>query len=105
MVYLYRLKAPEKLARTVFLDYLRQVNSLKEQPQWYNALTSNCTTNIRSHVAPFNPDARFDWRIIVNGFINKMLYERKAIDTSLPFPELKTRSLIIERAKKSRPIL
>jgi hypothetical protein len=28
-----------------------------------------------------------------------MLYERRAVDTSLPFPELKKRSLINERAK------
>ena len=100
-VYLYHLKASEKLARTVFLDYLRQVNSLKEHPQWYNALTSNCTTNIQNHVAPFNPDARFDWRIIVNGFVDEMLYERKSIDTSMPFAELKKRSLINERAKRA----
>lgn len=100
-VYLYRLQASKDLIRKVFLDYLRQVNSLKEHPQWYNALTSNCTTNIRNHIAPFNPGARFDWRIIVNGFIDKMLYERQAITTSMPFAELKKRSLINERAKKA----
>jgi len=98
-VYLYRLNAPADLIRKVFLDYLREVNSLKEHPQWYNALTDNCTTSIRGHTAPYNPDARFDWRIIVNGFIDEMLYERKMIDTSLPFPELKKRSLINEKAK------
>lgn len=98
-VYLYRLKASPALIRKVFLDYLREVNSLKERPEWYNALTSNCTTNIRGHTAPYNPDTRLDWRIIVNGFVDEMLYESKTIDTSLPFPELKKRSLINERAK------
>jgi hypothetical protein len=98
-VYLYRLNASPDLTRKVFLDYLREVNSLKERPEWYNALTGNCTTSIRGHTAPYNPDARIDWRIIVNGFIDKMLYERKTIDTSLPFKELKERSLINERAK------
>ncbi len=98
-VYLYRLKASPDLARKVFLSYLREVNSLKERPEWYNALTSNCTTNIRGHTAPYNPDARLDWRFIVNGFIDEMLYERKTVDTSLPFQELKKRSLINERAK------
>jgi len=98
-VYLYRLNAPADLARKVFLSYLREVNSLKEHPEWYNALTSNCTTNIRGHAAPYNPDARLDWRIIVNGFIDEMLYERKTVDTSLPFPELKKRSLINDWAK------
>jgi len=98
-VYLYRLKASADLARKVFLDYLREVNSLKERPEWYNALTGNCTTSIRGHIAPYNPDARPDWRLIVNGYIDEMLYERKTIDTSLPFAELKKRSLINEKAR------
>jgi hypothetical protein len=98
-VYLYRLNASSDLIRKVFLDYLREVNSLKERPEWYNALTGNCTTSIRGHTAPYNPDARIDWRIIVNGFLDEMLYERKTVDTSLPFKELKKRSLINERAK------
>lgn len=98
-VYLYRLNASPDLARKAFLSYLREVNSLKERPEWYNALTSNCTTNIRGHTVPYNPGARHDWRIIVNGFVDEMLYEGKVVDTSLPFPELKKRSLINERAK------
>jgi hypothetical protein len=98
-VYMYRLKAPADLIRKVFLDYLREVNSLKERPEWYNALTGNCTTSIRGHTAPYNPDARFDWRIIVNGFIDELLYERKTVDTTLPLLELKKRSLINGRAK------
>jgi len=97
-VYLYRLNASTDFVRSVFLDYLREVNSLKDRPEWYNALTGNCTTGIRSHATPYNPDAYLDWRIIVNGFVDEMLYERKAVDTSLPFPELKKRSLINERA-------
>jgi hypothetical protein len=98
-VYLYRLRAPLDLVRKVFLDYLQDVNSLKERPEWYNALTDNCTTTIRGHIAPYNPEARFDWRIIVNGFVDELVYERKAVDTNLPFRELKKRSLINERAK------
>ena len=98
-VYLYRLNASSDIIRKIFLDYLREVNSLKERPEWYNALTGNCTTSIRGHTAPYNPDARIDWRIIANGFLDEMLYERKTIDTSLPFKELKKRSLINERVK------
>ena len=90
---------PADLVRRIFLDYLRKVNSLKERPEWYNALTDNCTTSIRVQAAPYNPDDRLDWRIIVNGFMDEMLYERRAVDTSLLFPELKKRSLINERAK------
>ena len=98
-VYLYRLDYSADLVRRIFLDFLRELNALKDRPEWYNALTGNCMTSIRINTAPYNPDARIDWRLIVNGFIDEMLYERRAVDTSLPFPELKKRSLINERAK------
>jgi hypothetical protein len=98
-VYLYRLKATPVFAREVFLSYLREVNRLKERPEWYNALTENCTTSIRKHTMPYNPNARLDWRMVVNGYIDEMLYERKLIDTSFPFAELKKRSYINPKAK------
>ena len=98
-VYLYRLKADPGLIRKVFLDYLRQVNRINVHPEWYNALTSNCTTNIRAHTAPFTPN-RFDWRIIVNGYVDRMLYERGVVDRSMPFEELKRKSYINPRAQE-----
>ena len=98
-VYLYRVNAPPETARKVFLSYLKEVNRLKERPEWYNALTENCTTSIRQHTAPYNPKARLDWRLIVNGYIDEMLYERGTIDTNLPFAELKKQSYINPRAQ------
>lgn len=98
-VYLYRLNISPEISRKIFLSYLEEVNRLKSTPQWYNAMTGNCTTSIRRHTMPYNPDARLDWRLIVNGYIDEMLYERKFIDTTLPFAELKKRSYINPRAK------
>lgn len=98
-VYLYRLNASPEVARKVFLSYLGEVNRLKEQSQWFNALTDNCTNSIRQHTKPYNPNARLDWRLIVNGYIDEMLYESKTIDTSLPFVELKKRSYINPKAQ------
>ena len=48
-LYLYRLKNPPAQARAVLLDYLKEVNRLDSQPEWYNALVHNCTTTIRHH--------------------------------------------------------
>jgi len=98
-VYLYRLNVSPEFNRQVFLSYLNEVNRLKEQPQWYNALTDNCTTSIRKHTMPYLPNANPDWRLIVNGYIDEMLYERNRLDTSLPFAELKKRSYINQNAK------
>jgi len=98
-VYLYRLKTSPKIARKVFLDYLRHVNKLKQGPEWYNAMTSNCTTNIWEHTAPYNPDAKLDWRILINGYVDEFIYEQGRLDRSLPFAELKARSHVNARAK------
>ncbi len=45
-VYIFRTTVPPALARQIFLDYLERVNELHNTPEWYNALTNNCTTNI-----------------------------------------------------------
>jgi len=98
-VYLYRLTTPPERARAVLLDYLAEINRLARNPKWYNAATHNCTTTIRhhvQHVAPANP---WDWRILVNGHIDELGYERGTVDTSLPFDELRRKSEISERAK------
>ncbi len=98
-VYLYRLKAQPEIIRKVFLDYLREVNRLKDAPEWYNALTDNCTTALRGHTAPYNPHAKLDWRIIVNGFGDQFIYEEKILDQSLPFEKLKAVSHVNARGR------
>jgi hypothetical protein len=98
-VYLYRLLTPPELAREVLLDYLEEINQLAEKPRWYNAFRYNCTTAIRHHVQNVAPKNPFDWRILVNGRIDELGYERGNIDTSMPFDELKQISEITERAK------
>ncbi len=98
-VYLYRLKASPELIRLIFMDYLRSVNTLTESPEWYNALTVNCTTAIWRHIVPYYPKAKFDWRILASGHADEMVYELGAVDQTLPFQELKRRSLINERSK------
>jgi len=97
-VYLYRLNVPLEFTRKVLLDYLAEVNSLKEHPEWYRALFTNCTTSILRHTTPYNPNPRFDYRFIVNGYLDEMLNERKLIDQGLPFVELKKLSHINAKA-------
>lgn len=94
-VYLYRLKA--RFLKESFLEYVRTVNELHETPRWYNAITNNCTTAIR-HQRAANERAPWDWRMLVNGLGDQLLYERSGIDNSMPFSELKRLSHINERA-------
>jgi hypothetical protein len=41
----------------------------------------------------------FDWRILVNGYLDELLYEKGILDPSRPFAEVKAASLIDDRAK------
>lgn len=95
-VYLYRLNAPR--AREAFLEYVRAINELHEAPRWYNAITNNCTTGIRNQRATADRQP-WDWRMLVNGLGDQLLYERGAIDRSLPFADLRKRAHINARAR------
>lgn len=98
-VYLYRLRAPVARARAILLDYVRSMNALAATPAFYNAATQNCTTTIRVHTRNTGGTLHYDWRLLVNGYIDQMLYEQGAIDTSLPFAALRARSNIDARAR------
>lgn len=97
-VCLYRLQATLEQERKLFLDYLRRANELHEHAEWYNALTENCTTAIRTQrdVADRAP---WNWRMLLNGHLDELLYERGLIVTNLPFAELKKGSNINARAR------
>jgi Domain of unknown function (DUF4105) len=98
-IYLYHTTAPLDRVRQRFLEYVRSLNALRTQPRWYNAITTNCTTSIRSQ-HPSNERVPWDWRILLNGKADELLYKDRALVTGgLPFAELKQRSLIDERAK------
>jgi hypothetical protein len=98
-VYLYHTTVSAEHARGRFLEYIDTLNHLRDNPRWYNAVTTNCTTSIRSQHA-VTLRAPWDWRILVNGKGDEMMYQRGALVTGgLPFSELKQRSRINDAAK------
>jgi hypothetical protein len=99
-VYLYRLRMTPERARSLFLEYLRQANALRDHPRWYNAATQNCTTSIRLNAdAARGSRSPFDWRILLNGSIDGLLAERGALAADLPFTEYQRRSHINAAAR------
>jgi hypothetical protein len=98
-VYLYRLTTSVPDARALLIDYLEEVNRLAQQPQWYNALTHNCTTTIRRHAQHVGVRNPLRWQIIANGHLDELAYDRGQIDTSLPFEEVRERSYVTDVAQ------
>ena len=98
-VRLYRLDVPVPVARALLLAYAGHVDRLASEPAWYNALTSNCTTNIRLHVGELGLAGPLNWRLYANKYSDELLYRRGALDTTLSFEELHRRSDITDAAR------
>jgi hypothetical protein len=98
-VYLYRTRVPPAQARRLFLDYVRDINRLVEQPAFYNTLTTNCTTAILFHARASGGMARYNWKVLFSGYAPAYAYEIGRLDTRLPFADLKRLSHINARAQ------
>jgi hypothetical protein len=95
-VYLYRLLATKEQARAMLEAYLDEMNRLVDEPKFYNALTRNCTTTIRIHANAVRKDAPppIDWRLILSGHVDELLFDRGGVESKIPFAELRQVSRI-----------
>jgi hypothetical protein len=98
-VYLFRTNAPKENVRRLFLDYFKTINSLRDQPQFYNTLTTNCTTNVIMHTKVNPGGGHYSWKVLLSGYAPQYAYERGRLDASIPFAELKQRSHINDAAR------
>lgn len=94
-VYLYPLNVSPQTARRLLESYLMEMNMLVDNPEFYNALSRNCTTTIHLHANAITPNSTpLDWRLIASGHLDELLYEREMVSQRLPFSELRRRSRI-----------
>lgn len=100
-VQLYRIRAAADKGRALLLDYVKEINAIAEQPRWYNALTHNCTTTIWQHTRAVGSGPTFDWRLLANGYLVDLAFERDSVNTSIGLDELKRRSNITARARSA----
>ncbi len=97
--YLYRLNTSPDDARRLLRVYLARINELADRPEFYHLLTNSCTINIVRYANAAGRAGRFDIRHLLNGLIDSYLYHSGRVDTTLPFDELRRRSLINEAAQ------
>jgi hypothetical protein len=100
-VYLYRTRASPETARAIFLTYVAYLNGLRAHPEWYNAVTRNCTTTLDKQISAEQSDPQpWNYQFLLNGTLDKLLYDRNRLVTGgLPFPVLKEREHINAGAK------
>lgn len=101
-VYLYPIRATFEQVRGVFLQMLRRAQALEQQPEFYNTLTNNCTTNILDAVNMIaSPPIPFGVKILLAGYADALAYERGLIDTELSLEPARARFQVNERAREA----
>ena len=97
-VYALRTQVALENGRKLFLDYIHSMNKLREHPRFYNTLTTNCTTQVLRHVWAFGSDARYNWQILLSGYVPEYLYENDTLMPGMSLDEVMRRSLVNEKA-------
>ncbi len=97
-VQLYRLRTPPEAARRLLLGYVADANALSTTPEFYNSLTTNCTTTIVKMIRAVGDMIPLDWRLVVNGYLPGYVFDQGVLDTRLPLAELTARAHIDSQA-------
>lgn len=98
-VYVYRVRGPIENGRRLLTEYINKINNLNNNPEFYNTLTTNCTTNIWFHTRVNPGHLPFSWKILASGYVPEYVYESGMLDTSMPFQELQRRAYVNPRAQ------
>lgn len=86
-VRLYPIQTEKERMQAVFVDILKRANKLGMEPEFYNTLWNNCTTNIIKHARRFSdkPIPFWDLRYLFPENIDKIAYKLNMIDTHLSY--------------------
>jgi len=94
-VYMYQINAKLEDMKKVFLNYIKKINELKNTPEFYNTLTTNCTTTIWNNSLINYVDMKFNWQILVSGYTANYLYDNGLLKSyGLSFKELQEKAYI-----------
>ncbi len=102
-VYLYRLRGDLGMWREFFLTTVDEMNQLREEPAFYNVITHNCTTSLYA-LLPAEDRGRWDWRVLVNGRLDELLWRRGVLasgQTWSDFDSFRELSRINQRAQEA----
>jgi hypothetical protein len=100
-VYLYPIKSSPERMRQMFLSMLERANKLREQPEFYNTLTNNCTSNVVAHVNQIAPrTVPAGIKTILPGYTDEVAHSLGLIDTDLDIARARERYLVNARAKQ-----
>jgi hypothetical protein len=86
IAYLYPGQTSREKMRRTFVDMLQRANRLAAEPEFYNTLTSTCTTNIVRHVNTIAPRrVPFSFKVLLPAWSDRLAYDLGLIPNGQPF--------------------
>jgi hypothetical protein len=99
-VFLYRGKATPEQSQKLLVDMLQRANKLYREPEFYDTLTNNCTTNLVRHINQIRPGRiPYELRVLFPGHSDRMAYELGLLEIEGPFEYARAYAKINDLAK------
>ncbi|MEO1496540.1 MAG: DUF4105 domain-containing protein [Planctomycetota bacterium] len=100
--YVYRTVATPEASRALLTDMLDRANELAEEPEFYDLITNNCTTNIARHINRIKPNRLvYDVGVLLPGYSDRKAYAEGLLAGAGSFEALKAAALINPRAAEA----
>jgi len=100
--YLFPMFMSPENRRALLLDMLKRADELAREPAYYGTIANNCTTTLIRHLNKVDEGrVRFSWKLLMNGFIPELAYERGNLPTDAPFEEVMQRYAISAKAREA----
>ncbi|HYD52961.1 MAG TPA: DUF4105 domain-containing protein [Gemmatimonadaceae bacterium] len=100
-VFLYRVQTTPEKGRQLFRAMLERANALRAEPEFYNTVTSSCTTNIVDHVNAIAPErVPFSYKVLLPAFADELAYDIGLFARTRPFAELRRAAYVSDRSRR-----
>ncbi len=102
-VFVYPTKATPEQARALFVSMIERANKLRQQPEFYDTIANNCTTNIVQHINQLRPGrVPFDVRVLLPGRSDQLAYELGLLDNNISLEETRRRAKVNDLARRHK---
>ncbi|QEG38306.1 hypothetical protein UC8_02620 [Roseimaritima ulvae] len=100
-VYLYRSIATPEQAAELLRHVLRRTNQLAAQPEFYDSIANNCTTNLIEHINHISPETvPSTLQNLLPGHSDSMAYDLGLLATPLPFEQARKQANVTMRIRQ-----
>jgi hypothetical protein len=100
-VYMYPLNIEKESGRKLFLELAKSTEELRNNPQFYNTLTSNCTNNLANHANSVKAGSiPLHYAQYFPGYSDSLLYDLEYIPTDQSLRDIRSKYYITEIVKE-----